>query len=212
MWPGVLVTAVISLIATGIGQVLPIVGSAVPAIVIGVLLSLVRPRMARRHSTIDRRIQPGITYSSKFLLQLAVVVLGVQLSIGSILQVGLESLPIMLTTLVVCLVGAWLLGKALRTERRLTTLIGIGTGICGASAIAAVSPVIGAASAEIAYAVSTIFLFNILAVVLFPMLGHALGLDPHTFGLLAGTAITTPAQWSLRPASTASVRSGSRSW
>lgn len=187
--PGVLITAAIALIATGIGTLLPVIGSAVPAIVIGVLLSLARPRVMAGRERADARIQPGIAYSGKFLLQLAVVLLGVQLSLGSILEVGIESLPIMLTTLAVCLLGAWALGRMLRIERRLTTLIGVGTGICGASAIAAVSPVIGAASVEIAYAVSTIFLFNILAVVIFPLIGHALNLDPHTFGLFAGTAV-----------------------
>lgn len=187
--PGVLLTVAIALVATGIGAIVPVLGSAVPAIVIGVILSVLRPHLMRHHERADALIQPGIAYSGKFLLQLAVVLLGVQLSIGSILQVGLESLPIMLSSLVACLLGAWWIGRALRVERRLTTLIGVGTGICGASAIAAVSPVIGAVSAEIAYAVSTIFLFNILAVVLFPMIGHALNLDPHTFGLLAGTAI-----------------------
>lgn len=187
--PGVILTGAIALVSTGIGAVLPVLGSAVPAIVIGVLLSVIRPRVMAGRPRADARLQPGIAYSGKFLLQLAVVVLGVQLSIGSIAKVGLESLPIMLTTLIVCLVGAWVLGRMLRTERRLTTLIGVGTGICGASAIAAVSPVIGAASAEIAYAVSTIFLFNILAVLIFPLLGHALNLDPQTFGLFAGTAV-----------------------
>lgn len=189
VFPGVILTAAIALVSTGIGAILPVLGSAVPAIIIGVLLSIVRPRVMAGRERTDARIQPGIAYSGKFLLQLAVVVLGVQLSIGAIAKVGLESLPIMLTTLIVCLVGAWLLGRMLGTERRLTTLIGVGTGICGASAIAAVSPVIGAASAEIAYAVSTIFLFNILAVLIFPLIGHALNLDPHTFGLFAGTAV-----------------------
>jgi uncharacterized integral membrane protein (TIGR00698 family) len=189
VFPGVILTAAIALVSTGIGAILPVLGSAVPAIIIGVLLSIVRPRIMAGRELTDARLQPGITYSGKFLLQLAVVVLGVQLSIGAIAKVGLESLPIMLTTLIVCLVGAWLLGRMLGTERRLTTLIGVGTGICGASAIAAVSPVIGAASAEIAYAVSTIFLFNILAVLIFPLIGHALHLDPHTFGLFAGTAV-----------------------
>lgn len=187
--PGVLITAAIALVATGIGELVPVIGSAVPAIVIGVLLSLVRPKVMVGRETADARIQPGIAYSGKFLLQLAVVLLGVQLSVGAIAEVGLESLPIMLTTLAVCLVGAWALGRMLRTERRLTTLIGVGTGICGASAIAAVSPVIAATSAEIAYAVSTIFLFNILAIVVFPLIGHAMNLDPHTFGLFAGTAV-----------------------
>lgn len=195
MLPGVLLTAAIAMIATGIGALVPVLGSAVPAIALGVALSLARSRMLRTrrpdsgYARLDERLQPGIRYSATFLLQLAVVLLGAQLSLSSIVEVGLESLPVMLTTLAVCLVAAWKLGRMLRIEGRLTTLIGVGTGICGASAIAAVAPVIGAASAEIAYAVSTIFLFNILAIVLFPLLGHALQLDPHTFGLLAGTAV-----------------------
>jgi uncharacterized integral membrane protein (TIGR00698 family) len=150
-------------------------------VVIGVVIALVRRPAAR--------LEPGIRFSSTFLLQVAVVLLGAQLSLPIILQVGAESLPVMLGTLAVCLTGAWLVGRALRVEPRLRTLVGVGTGICGASAIAAVSPVIGAASAEVAYAISTIFLFNVLAIVLFPLLGHALQLDPHTFGLLAGTAV-----------------------
>ena len=187
--PGVILTGAIAAVASGIGSLLPVLGSAVPAIVIGVLLSLVRGRALAGHPRTDAALQPGIAYSGSFLLQLAVVLLGVQLSLGSILEVGLESLPIMLTTLAVCLTGAWLLGRTLRVQRRLTTLIGVGTGICGASAIAAISPVIAATAAEIAYAISTIFVFNILAVIAFPLLGHALNLDPHIFGLFAGTAI-----------------------
>lgn len=189
VFPGVLLTAAIAAVATLIGQIVPVVGSAVPAIVIGVVLSALRGRLMRGRERLNARIQPGIGYSGKFLLQLAVVLLGVQLSLDSILRVGAESLPVMLSSLVVCLVGAWLFGRILGTERKVTTLIGVGTSICGASAIAAVSPIIGAASGQIAYAVTTIFLFNVLAVVLFPLLGHALNLDPQTFGLLAGTAI-----------------------
>jgi len=73
--------------------------------------------------------------------------------------------------------------------RDLRTLIGVGTGICGGSAIAAVSPVIEAASTDIAYAISTIFLFNIAAVLAFPILGHMLGMSQQSFGLFAGTAV-----------------------
>ncbi|KHK95926.1 membrane protein YeiH [Microbacterium mangrovi] len=179
--PGAAVCLVIAAVSTVIGRFVPVIGSALPAVLIGVGIAMVRRPAAR--------LQPGIRWSSTFLLQVAVVLLGAQLSLPVILQVGAESLPVMLGTLAVCLTGAWLIGRALRVEPRLRTLVGVGTGICGASAIAAVSPVIGAASAEIAYAISTIFLFNVLAVVLFPLLGHALHLDPHTFGLLAGTAV-----------------------
>lgn len=179
--PGVLLSAAVAAVATVIGHAVPVVGAALPAVVIGVAIALIRRPSGR--------LGAGVSYSGKFLLQLAVVLLGAQLSLAAVARVGAESFPVMITSLVVCLVGAVVLGRVLGVERRLTTLIGVGTGICGASAIAAVSPVIAASGAEIAYAVSTIFLFNVLAVVLFPLLGHALGLDPHAFGLLAGTAV-----------------------
>ncbi|KQR53725.1 hypothetical protein ASF88_02375 [Leifsonia sp. Leaf336] len=179
--PGVAITVVIALVATVVSRFVPALGSALPALIIGVIVGVIRRPSGR--------FAPGIAYSGKFVLQLAVVLLGVQLSLSSILVVGVQSLPVMLTTLAVCLLAAWLLGKALRIPTRERTLIGVGTGICGASAIAAVSPIIGAASAEIAYAVSTIFLFNAVAVLVFPLIGHALGMTPHAFGLFAGTAV-----------------------
>ncbi|PII83326.1 hypothetical protein BMH32_12605 [Leucobacter sp. OLJS4] len=179
--PGALICAAIAVVATVIGSFVPVLGSALPAIIIGVIVSAVRRPGAR--------LAPGIGYSGKFLLQCAVVLLGAQLSIGAVLRVGAESFPVMISSLVVCLLAAWLIGRAMGIERRIRTLIGVGTGICGASAIAAVSPVIKARSAEISYAISTVFLFNIVAVAVFPMIGHLLDLDPHTFGLLAGTAV-----------------------
>jgi uncharacterized integral membrane protein (TIGR00698 family) len=179
--PGVAVTAAIAVVATVVSRFVPALGSALPALLIGVVVGVVRRP--------GGRFAAGVAYSGKFVLQLAVVLLGVQLSLSSILVVGVQSLPVMLSTLAVCLLAAWLVGRALRIPRRERTLIGVGTGICGASAIAAVSPIIGAASSEIAYAVSTIFLFNAVAVLVFPLIGHALGMTPHAFGLFAGTAV-----------------------
>lgn len=179
--PGLALTLLIALAATGVSRILPAVGSALPALLIGVVVSLVRRP--------GGRFAAGVAFSSRFVLQLAVVLLGVQLSLSSVLVVGLQSLPVMLSTLAVCLLAAWGIGRALRIPRRERTLIGVGTGICGASAIAAVSPIIGAASSEIAYAVSTIFLFNAVAVLVFPLIGHALGMSTHAFGLFAGTAV-----------------------
>ncbi len=179
--PGLGLTLLIAVAATGLSRLVPAAGSALPALVIGVLVSVVRRP--------GGRFAPGIAFSSRFVLQLAVVLLGVQLSVSSVLVVGVQSLPVMLSTLAVCLLAAWGVGRALRIPRRERTLIGVGTGICGASAIAAVSPIIGAASSEIAYAVSTIFLFNAVAVLVFPLIGHALGMSSHAFGLFAGTAV-----------------------
>ncbi|MGJ0204267.1 putative sulfate exporter family transporter [Leucobacter sp. gxy201] len=181
VWPGFLLCAAIAAVATAIGAAAPVVGSAIPAVVIGVLIAVVR-RPAGRFA-------PGVAYSGKFVLQLAVVLLGAQLSLASIVEVGAESLPVMLSTLAVCLLAAWLIGRALGVDRDIRTLIGVGTGICGASAIAATAPVIKARSSDISYAISTVFLFNIIAVIVFPAVGHALGMTPHAFGLFAGTAV-----------------------
>jgi uncharacterized integral membrane protein (TIGR00698 family) len=131
----------------------------------------------------------GAKISSRQLLQLSVVILGAELSLHDVVRTGLGSLPVMLGTLALALIGARLFGRLLRVDGELRTLIGVGTGVCGASAIAAVTRVIGAAETDVAYSLSTIFAFNVLAVLLYPPLGHAMGMSQHTFGLWSGTAI-----------------------
>ncbi|MGM0358041.1 YeiH family protein, partial [Streptomyces sp. ECR3] len=130
-----------------------------------------------------------VDFAGRRVLQAAVVLLGARLSLGQVLRAGADSLPVTLVTLTVCLVAAQWIGRRLGVLGDLRTLIGVGTGVCGASAIAAVTPVVGAAGAEVAYAVSTIFVFNIAAVLVFPLLGHLLDMDPHAFGTFAGTAV-----------------------
>jgi uncharacterized integral membrane protein (TIGR00698 family) len=132
---------------------------------------------------------PGISFASKKLLQAAIVLLGTGLGLGAVLQVGLRSLPVMLVTLAAALAGGAAVGRLLGIDAPLRTLLSVGTGICGASAIAAVAAVVEVEAAEVAYAVSTIFVFNVAAVLLFPPLGHALGLGTRAFGLWAGTAV-----------------------
>ena len=179
--PGLAVAVAVAAVATVVGQHVPLVGSAVPGAVIGALIALIIKPGAR--------LAPGVKYASTFLLQCSVVLLGTQLSIAEAARVGVASLPVMLGTLAVCLSASWLYGRMLGIPRDLRTLIGVGTGICGGSAIAAVSPVIEAASTDVAYAISTIFLFNIAAVLVFPLIGHAIGMSQQSFGLFAGTAV-----------------------
>ncbi|HEY6934128.1 MAG TPA: putative sulfate exporter family transporter [Marmoricola sp.] len=179
--PGLAAVLGLSAAATAIGTRAPLLGAPVAGILLGVALS----GLARRRPA----LAPGLRLATGFLLQLAVVVLGTQLSLGEVARVGVSSLPVMLGTLAACLAVAQLLGRRLGIDADLRTLIGVGTGICGASAIAAVSPVIRARSASVAYAISTIFCFNIAAVLLFPPLGHLLGLGQDAFGLFAGTAV-----------------------
>ena len=179
--PGLALALAVAAVATVVGQYVPLVGSAVPGAVIGAVIAIaIRP---------GARLAPGLKFASSFLLQCSVVVLGTQLSVAEAARVGASSLPVMLGTLAICLGAAWLYGRLLGVPRDLRTLIGVGTGICGGSAIAAVSPVIEAASTDVAYAISTIFLFNIAAVLAFPILGHALGMSQQSFGLFAGTAV-----------------------
>lgn len=182
--PGLLLTLAIAAVATAVGTAVPVVGAPIVAILLGAGLRALLG--GRRYWG---RLRPGAAFAGRYVLQAAVVVFGSGLSLGALARVGLSSLPVMLGTLAVCLLGAWLVGRALRVEPDLRVLVGAGTGICGASAIGAVAPVIAATEATVAYAVSTIFLYNVAAALLFPPLGHLLGLGDHGFGLWAGTAV-----------------------
>lgn len=179
--PGLLLALTIAVIATVIGSAAPILGAPVAGVILGVVVAAVRQP--------GQRWRPGLRTASRPVLQLSIVLLGSQLSLAQVATVGVQSLPVLLGSLVAALAAAWLLGRWLGIVGDLRTLIGVGTAICGASAIAAVTPVIGAASVEVAYAVSTIFLFNIAAVLTFPVVGQLLQLDPQAFGLFAGTAV-----------------------
>ncbi|MBV9793439.1 MAG: putative sulfate exporter family transporter [Actinobacteria bacterium] len=179
--PGLALALAVAAVATVVGEHVPLIGSAVPGALIGAVIALVlKP---------GKRFAAGVKWSATFVLQCSVVLLGAQLSISEAARVGVSSLPVMLGTLAACLGATWLYGRLLGIPRDLRTMIGVGTGICGGSAIAAVAPVIEAASTDVAYAISTIFLFNIAAVLAFPLLGHALGMSQQSFGLFAGTAV-----------------------
>jgi uncharacterized integral membrane protein (TIGR00698 family) len=179
--PGIAAAAALACAATAAGSRVPVLGAPVVAVVAGAALSAVSRRV--------RALRYGLGIAKGLLLQVAVVLLGAQLSFGQVATTGVRSLPVLAATLATCFGLAWLAGRWLGVSTDVRTLIGMGTGICGASAIAAVSPVIKAKSADVAYAISTIFLFNVAAVVIFPPLGRALGLSQHAFGLFAGTAV-----------------------
>jgi uncharacterized integral membrane protein (TIGR00698 family) len=179
--PGLVLAAVLGLLATGFGALVPVVGGPVIGIVLGVATHrLLGPRPL---------LVPGTRFAATVVLQAAVVLLGAGLSIAQVVHTGWHALPVMVGTLSVALLGTALVGRWLGVERETRTLIGVGTGICGASAIATVSAVIGASELAIAYSMTTIFVFNVAAVLLFPVLGHALDLSQAAFGLWAGTAV-----------------------
>jgi uncharacterized integral membrane protein (TIGR00698 family) len=179
--PGLGCAAAVAAVATVLGSRLPVVGAPVIAIVTGIGIAVIRKPSAR--------LKPGIAFTSRKVLQGSIVLMGLGLSVGQVLSTGARSLPVLVGTLVAALVMAWAAGRVLGLRGDTRTLIGVGTAICGASAIAATDAVIDADEADVSYSIATIFTFNVVAVLLFPTLGHALGLSQHSFGLWAGTAV-----------------------
>ena len=179
--PGLLLACVPAVLAWLGGLAWPLLGGAVLAILLGVLL--------RAAWTPPAQCAPGIEFAGKYVLQAAIVLLGFGLDLGEVARVGRASLRITLATLTLAFIATWLLRRLLRIPGKLAVLVGVGTAICGGSAIAAVAPILQAEEHDTAFALSTIFLFNLVAVLLFPWLGHLLGMDATQFGLWAGTAI-----------------------
>ncbi|ACL75010.1 YeiH family protein [Ruminiclostridium cellulolyticum] len=178
---GILLALGIAIVASWLGGIFPIIGGPVFGILFGIIINNTIGKPAWSES--------GVKFTSKKILQYAIVLLGTGLSLTQVWKTGLESLYVMLFTLSFAFISAYGFGKLLKVPFNLTSLIGVGTAICGGSAIAAVSPIIEAEEKEVAYSISTIFFFNILAVLIFPPLGHLLGFSDTAFGLWAGTAI-----------------------
>ena len=182
-WKGVLFALVVAVPAWLLGKRLEVVGGPVFAILLGMVLALLVP--AEKSAP----LAAGVKFTSKKVLQYAVILLGFGLNLAQIAQVGLTSLPIIVSTIATSLVVSYVLCRALNIPGKISTLIGVGSSICGGSAIAAAAPVIEADDEEVAQAISVIFLFNVIAALVFPTLGGVLGLTNEGFGLFAGTAV-----------------------
>jgi uncharacterized integral membrane protein (TIGR00698 family) len=179
---GLLLCVAIAALAEVGGSFAPVVGAPLFAIAIGVLIANAAPALVQQKPL-------RISDTSKLCLKGGIILLGASLDLGDIVRTGLGSLPLLAVTMTSGLVCALCLGKSLGIDWRMRCLIGIGTTICGASAIAALSPVIRAKAEEIAYSVTVVFFFNMVAVFTFPALGHLLGLTDNGFGIWAGTAV-----------------------
>lgn len=196
-WKGILVCLLLAVPSWFLGKQFPVIGSAVIAMIAGMVVTLLIKNKGP--------LEDGIRFVSKKILQWAVILLGFGLNLNVILQTGRQSLPIILSTITTSLVIAYLLHKALNIPSKISTLIGVGSSICGGSAIAATAPVISADDEEVAQSISVIFFFNVLAAILFPVLGKVLGFDTTSgtaFGIFAGTAVND----------TSSVTAAASSW
>ena len=177
---GILFSALIAACAYFLVKKFPVIGGPVFGILFGIILN----NFNRPES-----FESGIKFTSKKVLQLAVVLLGFGLNLGEIIVVGKSSLLIILSTISTALIIAFAAAKVLNIDSDIATLVGVGSSICGGSAIAATAPVINAKDEDIATSISVIFLFNIIAALIFPTLGVKLVMTHTGFGMWAGTAI-----------------------
>ena len=179
--PGVLLSLAIAIIATILNQYVHIIGASVFALLMGMAINF----FMKDTTT----YKAGITFSSKKLLKVAIVLLGTSLSVSQIIHVGKYSLVVMVFTLAAAFGFGYLFGKLFKMDWKLSSLISAGTGICGGTAVATLSQVIDADDSDVAYAISATFIFDVVMVILFPIMGAALGLSDMAFGLWAGTAV-----------------------
>ena len=182
--PGLLLCLVIAVPSWFFGKRFPIIGGAVTAIIVGMIVTLFIKDKSK--------LEAGIKYTSKKILQWAVVLLGFGMNLNVIFQTGVQSLPIIICTIAASLLIAFVLQRAMHMPSKIATLIGVGSSICGGSAIAATAPVIDAGDEEVAQSISVIFFFNVLAALIFPAFGSLIGFDTasgEAFGIFAGTAV-----------------------
>ena len=195
---GLVLCLAIAVLADLMARYIPVAGSIIGGPVFAIILGMIITMFIKDKSA----LAPGINFTSKKILQYAVVLLGFGLNLSTVLQTGAQSLPIIVSTIATSLIISFLLYKLMKMPPKISTLIGVGSSICGGSAIAATAPVIDADDEEIAQSISVIFLFNVIAAIIFPTLGGLLGLSDNGFALFAGTAIND----------TSSVTAAASSW
>ena len=181
---GLLLCLVIAVPAWLLGRKFAVVGGPVISILLGMIVGM----FIKNRAPFDA----GIKFTSKKILQWAVILLGFGMNLTVIGQTGVQSLPIILSTITTSLLVAFILCKALKIPSKISTLVGVGSSICGGSAIAATAPVIDASDEEVAQAISVIFFYNVIAALVFPLMGTLLGFSTtsgEAFGIFAGTAV-----------------------
>lgn len=183
-WKGIALCLAIAVPSWILGKLAPVIGGPVVAILLGMVVTVFFKE--------KKAFDAGIKFTSKKILQWAVILLGFGLDLTVVFDTGKQSLPIIICTIAVSLIIAFFLHKAMRIPSNISTLVGVGSSICGGSAIAATAPVINADDEEVAQAISVIFFYNVLAAVIFPVMGSLIGFGTSSgeaFGIFAGTAV-----------------------
>src|SRR5688500_14725873 len=187
MLPGLLLAIAVAVAARLLSGALP---SVVSEILVAVLLGIV----VANALPLPAAVTPGVRFAVQRVLRLGIVLLGARLSLDAVLAIGVSTLGLVLAAMALAFGVALLAGRAFGVPPRLRLLIGVGTAVCGNSAIVATAPVIKAEEREVSFAVATITLFGTLAVFAFPFVGHWLDLPDAVYGVWAGIAVNDTSQ------------------
>ena len=171
------------LLAMYLGGLQSVIGGPMIGLFLGMLLCNGMP------ASFVERMKKGAKFSSKYLLKFGIILAGGTLSFKVIIGVGKSSLPISIFNICLAFAVALIIGRALRLPGNTSLLVGGGTSICGGTAIATLAPIVEADEDEIAYAMTAIFLFDILAALMWPYAARGMGLTPEQYGILGGLAI-----------------------
>lgn len=191
-WPGLLLVLGVAIASRFIHNLIthPTLSKSISEILVAVLLGLI----LRNTLGLGVRTKAGIKFAIQRVLRLGIVLLGLRLSLQDVAATGLTALALVSICITAALLIAYLAGRLFHVPPGLAALIGVGTAICGNTAIVATAPVLDADEEEMGFAVATITLFGLLAVLVYPLVGHQIGLSDHAFGLWAGTAVNDTSQ------------------
>lgn len=184
--PGVAVTVAVAALCVGLTTVVPVLPGLLVAIALGAV--------ARSVGAVPAVLEPGLAWASRRLLRAGVVLLGLQLSLGDLLGLGAREVAVLLVTVAATFSATLWLGPRLGVGRALTLLVATGFSICGAAAVAGMSPVADADEEDVATAVALVTVYGSLAIVALPLLAGLLGLTDRTAGLWAGMSVHEVAQ------------------
>ena len=183
---GVVICFAVAFVSILLEDLIPggIVGASIIALFMGTIInSFFHPAW----------MKPALKFTSKKILKFAIILLGASLSISTIVSVGKMTFFVMIFTFAVCFGVGYFVRKLFGLNWKLSNLISAGTGICGGSAVAAIAPVIDADDKDIAFAMSSTFLFDMVMVALYPIMGRLLGMSDIAYGIWAGTSVNDTA-------------------
>lgn len=191
-WSGLIVVVVIAVVSRVLHDVIPnaMLTKAISEILIALLLGL----LIRNTMQLPAQIDAGAKFALNRILRCGIILLGLRLSVQDVAATGATALALIIFCIAFALGLAFLVGRVLKVSRKLTALIGIGTAICGNSAIVATAPLIEAKEEDLSFAVAMITFFGLIAVIVYPIIGHTLALSDATFGLWSGTAVNDTSQ------------------